>query len=308
MPLFSVVIPVYNSEGCLKELYKRLKESLEPISNDFELIMIEDCGQDQSWSVIKALAKYDKRVKGFQFSRNFGQHYGITAGLDLCNGDWVVIMDGDLQDRPEEIPKLYSMALQGYDVVLAERSNRKDTIIKKITSLLFYKLFSILSDIKYNGNIGNFRIISRKVVNSFRTIRERLRFFGGIIEWMGFKTVVVEVEHGARFSGNSAYNWKKRWLLAIDAIIAYSDKPLRLLIRIGFLISGFAFAYGAYIIYLALSIGTSISGWSSLIVSVYLLGGIIIGTLGLIGVYLGNTFDEVKRRPLYIISESTQNE
>jgi len=182
IPIISVVVPVYKAENCLDELYHRLVTALEPITSDFEIILVEDCGGDNSWQVIEQLATKDKRVRGIQFSRNFGQHYGITAGIDHCQGNWVVVMDCDLQDRPEEIPRLYAKALEGYDIVLARRIARQDPLLKRITSLLFYKLFSYLADIEYDGASGNFRIMSRKVVESFRRMSEQLRFFGMIRE------------------------------------------------------------------------------------------------------------------------------
>lgn len=305
MPLLSVVIPVYKAEKCLGELYSRLVVALESISADFELILVEDCGGDGSWRLISELARRDPRVRGIQFSRNFGQHYGITAGLDYCRGDWVVVMDCDLQDRPEEIPRLYAKALEGYEVVLARRGKRQDPKLKRLTSWLYYKIFSYLSDMKYDGETGNFRIVSRKVVESYRTMREQLRFFGGIVAWMGFPTASIDIEHNERFAGTSSYSFAKLWRLASETIIAYSDKPLRLSIRFGFLISSTAFMYGAYIIYRALAHGVPIVGWSSLIVSLYFIGGIIISILGIMGIYLGKTFDEAKRRPLYIVNEKT---
>ena len=305
MSHISVVIPVYKAEGCLEELYRRLKISLETITSDFEIVLVEDCGGDQSWPMIVDLAKRDDRVKGIQFSRNFGQHYGITAGLDHCDGDWVVVMDCDLQDRPEEIPRLYSKAQEGYDVVLARRGKRNDPLAKRFTSWLFYKLFSYLADMDYDGETGNFRIVSRKVVDSFRSMRERLRFFGGLVAWMGFPSASIDVKHEARFSGQSSYTVSKLVKLAGDTIIAYSDKPLRLAIRFGFLISIFAFIFGLYVVYNALFFGSQIVGWSSVIASMYFLGGIIISILGILGVYLGETFDETKKRPLYIVNKST---
>jgi glycosyltransferase involved in cell wall biosynthesis len=305
MPHISVVIPVYKAEGCLEELYRRLKASLETIADDFEIVLVEDCGGDRSWPMIVDLAHRDLRVKGIQLSRNFGQHYGITAGLDHCDGDWVVVMDCDLQDRPEEIPRLYAKAQEGYDVVLARRGRRNDPPIKRATSWLFYKVFSYLADVDYDGETGNFRIVSRKVVSSFRVMRERLRFFGGLISWMGFPTASIDVQHDERFVGQTSYTFQKLWKLASETIIAYSDKPLRLSIRFGFTVSALAFAYGGYIVYRAMVHGTSITGWSSLIASLYFLGGIIISILGILGVYLGKAFDETKRRPLYIISHAT---
>lgn len=306
MPLISIVIPVYKAENCLDELYRRLVAALETITSDFEIVLVEDCGGDRSWEMIERLSTRDARVKGFQFSRNFGQHYGITAGLDHCSGDWAVVMDCDLQDRPEEIPRLYAKAQEGYDVVLARRGTRRDPLQKRITSWLFYRLFSYLADIRYDGQSGNFRIMSRKVVVNFLRMREQLRFFGGLVQWMGFPTASIEVEHAERFEGNSTYTYSKLWKLAAETIIAYSDKPLRLAVRFGFLMAFLAFCYGIYILIHALIYGSPIVGWSSLFVSLYFIGGIIIVILGIMGIYLGKTFDESKKRPLYIIQKATR--
>jgi dolichol-phosphate mannosyltransferase len=308
IPQLSVVIPVYKAEHCLDELYRRLKVSLESISQNFEIILVEDCGGDNSWGVIERIAANDSRVRGIQFSRNFGQHCGITAGLDHCSGDWVVVMDCDLQDRPEEIPRLYSKALEGYDIVLARRGARQDPLLKRFTSWLFYKTFSYLADIEYDGESGNFRIMSRKVVVNFRRMGEQLRFFGGLVQWMGFPTASIEVEHAERFEGQSTYTFAKLWKLAAETIIAHSDKPLRLAVRFGFIMAFFSFCYGAYILGRAMFYDSPIPGWSSLIVSLYFIGGIIIGILGILGIYLGKTFDESKKRPLYIIRRATYDE
>lgn len=301
----SVVIPVYKAANCLDELYLRLTVALKTISADFEIVLIEDCGGDNSWNVIERLAATDPRVRGVQFSRNFGQHYGITAGLDICLGDWVVVMDCDLQDRPEEIPRLYAKAQEGYDVVLARRGTRCDPLLKRLTSWMFYKTFSYLTDTKYDGEVGNFRIVSRKVVINYCRMREQLRFFGGLVQWMGFPTASVVVEHDHRFEGKSTYTFAKLWKMAIENIIAHSDKPLRLSVRFGFLMAFVSFGFGAYILGNALFYSSPIPGWSSLIVSLYFIGGIIIAILGILGIYLGKTFDESKKRPLYIIRRAT---
>lgn len=305
MTQLSVVIPVYKAEDCLHELYRRLVAALSVLTEDFEILLIEDQGGDGSWEVIRELARKDPRVRGFQFSRNFGQHYGITAGLDHAAGEWVVVMDCDLQDRPEEIPRLYRKAQEGYDVVLALRAKRKDALHKRVFSWLFYKLFRYLSDLDYDGEAGNFRIISRKVVTTFGAMRENLRLFGGLVTWMGYPTASIEVEHGERYAGESSYTFAKLTNLALETIIAYSDKPLRISIKFGIAISMAAFVFGIYFAVRTLVSGQSIAGWTSLIVSLYFLGGVIISTLGIIGIYLGKAFDEVKRRPLYIISKRT---
>jgi glycosyltransferase involved in cell wall biosynthesis len=305
MAHISVVIPVYKAEKSLNELYQRLKSALGAISEDFEIVLVEDCGGDASWQVVEELASIDKRVRGIQFSRNFGQHYGITAGLDFCDGDWVVVMDCDLQDQPEEIPRLYAKAQQGFDIVLALRGTRQDPLLKRITSRVFYKVFSYLADIDYDGGSGNFRIMSRKVVINFRLMREQLRFFGGLVKWMGFPTASIEVQHAERFEGNSTYTFSRLWKLAVETIIAYSDKPLRIAVRLGFSMAFFSFCYGAYVLWHTMIYGSVVLGWHSLMVSLFFIGGIIISILGIIGIYLGKAFDESKRRPLYIVSNAT---
>lgn len=307
MTEISIIVPVYKAEACLNDLHRRIKNSLSILTSSFEIIFIEDGGRDKSWEIIAELAKSDKRIKGIRFSRNFGQHYAITAGLDNCNGEWIVVMDCDLQDPPEEIPRLYNKAKEGYDVVLAKRINRKDVFFKRAASWSFYKIFSYLTDSHYDWQIGNFCIISKKVNMHFTSMRERLRFFGGLIDWMGFPTSYIEVEHAPRFKGVTAYNFKKLCHLATDIIIAYSDKPLRLTIYLGFFMSSFAFVVGCYYLFRTIWNGSVVTGWSSLIVSLYFIGGVIIFILGIIGIYLGKTFDETKKRPLYIIKNVTFN-
>jgi dolichol-phosphate mannosyltransferase len=217
-------------------------------------------------------------------------------------------MDCDLQDRPEEIPRLYSKAQEGFEIVLARRGKRKDSFFKRISSAIFYKIFSYLADTKYDGSCGNFRIISRKVVDNLCRMQERLRFFGGMVQWMGFPTTSIEVEHAGRLAGESSYSIAKLWKLATETIIAFSDKPLRLTIRLGLLMSSFAFLYGSYILGNALIYESAVPGWSSIIVSLYFIGGIIIANLGMLGIYLGKTFDETRKRPLYIINRTTFDE
>lgn len=299
----SIVIPVYGGEPFLEELHRRVTESLASIPGEHEIILVEDCGRDHSWEGIERLATIDPTVRGIQFSRNFGQHAGITAGLDLARGAWVVVMDCDLQDRPEEIPRLFAKAQEGFEVVVARRRIRKDSWVKRASSRLFYRAFSYLAGIRMDAEVGNFRIISRKVVDSLTGMREHTRFFGGLVEWAGFPSAAIDVEHAARMEGKSTYTFRKLVSLATGIIIGYSDKPLWLSIRFGFTISGLSVVAAAYIVYRSLRFGSPVMGWSSLVVSLYFLGGIIISILGILGVYLGKVFEEVKGRPIYIISK-----
>ncbi|MEI7681205.1 MAG: glycosyltransferase, partial [Betaproteobacteria bacterium] len=222
-----------------------------------------------------------------------------------CNGDWVVVMDCDLQDRPEEIPRLYAKAQEGHEIVVARRGKRSDPLLKRFSSWLYYSVFSWLADMDYDPQAGNFRILSRKVINNYRNMRERSRFFGSLINWMGFPFTSIDVQHDERFAGDSSYTFGKLWRLGAETIIAYSDKPLRLAVRLGFFIATCAFLYGLYILFLALFHGSPVTGWSSLIVSIYFMGGVIVAILGILGIYLGKTYDETKCRPLYVINHTT---
>jgi dolichol-phosphate mannosyltransferase len=301
MAHLSVIVPVYNADECLEELYRRVVHSCQALTSDFEILLIEDSGKDRSWEVIRQLSEQDRRVKAIRFSRNFGQHYAITAGLDHSNGDWVVVMDCDLQDPPEDIGQLYAKALEGFDVVLARRVHRHDPLFKKLCSVLFYKILSYFSEIRFDHRIGNYRILSRRVVENIRSLREQLRFLGGLVHWVGFKTASVDIAHARRLKGKSSYSLSRSWKLAVHSIIAYSDKPLRMFVRIGFFISAGSFLCGLFIVLRYFLFQTPVMGWSSLMVSLYFLGGIIIAVLGVIGIYLGKTFDEAKKRPLYVI-------
>ena len=303
VPLISIVIPVYKAEGCLYELYRRLFNALEPITSNFEIILIEDYGGDKSWEIINELSVKDARVKGIQFSRNFGQHYGITAGLDHCNGEWVVVMDCDLQDQPEEIPKLYSKAQEGFDVVYARRAVRQDRMLKRWSSHLFYKVFDYLTEQQSDPAVANFGIYSRKVIDNFRSMRESVRAFPLFVRWLGFPSAFVDVEHAPRFSGTTSYTFYKLMSHAINVIIAQSNRPLRLSIKFGFIMAIGSFLMALYYMIRYFLFFIPISGWTSVIVSIYFLAGLFFMNAGFIGLYIGRIYDEVKKRPTYIIKD-----
>lgn len=299
----SIVTPVYKAEQILEELFNRLKNSLEKITPNFEVIMVHDAGPDNSWEVILRLCKLDPRFKGINFSRNFGQHYAIAAGLDFANGNWIVVMDCDLQDQPEEIEKLYNKALEGYDVVLARRYKRNDNLFKKSTSQAFIALFNYLSESRTDSTVANFGILHKKVVSKYRDMKEHCRIHPQFINWLGFRTTSVNIEHSARYAGKSSYSLKKLLKFATDYIVAFSNKPLRISIKIGFLL---VFASIVYIIHLLIKYythGIPVEGWTSVIISIWLVGGILLTNLGIIGLYIGKIFEETKNRPLYIIKD-----
>ena len=302
--VISIVIPVYMAGDIVPELLRRLKLSLVNVTGDYEIILVEDGSTDNSWPVISAFAQDNKKIKAIKLSRNFGQHYAITAGLDAANGDWVVVMDCDLQDRPEEIPALYNKANEGYDIVYAQRINRRDSFWKKTFSKMFYKVYSFLAGIKYDGHVANFGIYSKKVIQVLKTMKEPMRAFAPMVRWVGFKKAFIKVEHGERFSGRSTYSSKKIFNLAADIILAYSDKPLRIIIRIGFLISLISFLIAVYYLILYFAGRILVPGYVSIILSIWFLGGLIILNLGVIGLYISKIFAGIKNRPLYIIDKS----
>lgn len=304
-PHISVVSPVYGCAAALPELCKRLHDLLGSITADYEIILVNDASPDTSWSDIQALAAADARVKGISLSRNFGQHYAITAGLDFAMGDWVVVMDCDLQDRPEEIGKLYSTALNGYDVVVGRRVNRQDHWLKKFFSKQFGRIFSYLTGTKFDNSIGNFGIYAQKVIDGVRRLRENNRSFGLFVVWVGFRRIEIDIEHNQRQYGRSSYTLTKMLSLAIDTIIAHSDKVLHLTVKFGFFMSLFSLSAAVWIITRSFFFETPVPGWTSLIVSLFFSTGLIIGTVGIVGIYIGKIFDEVKNRPLYIVDALT---
>lgn len=303
MPHLSIVSPVYNAEKIIPFLVERIERSIQNITSDYEIILVEDCGPDNSWEVIEKMAKTNPKIVGIKLSRNFGQHYAITAGLDQAKGDWVVVMDCDLQDQPEEIEKLYKKAQEGFDIVLARRFNRKDYFFKKLFSKTFYRTLGYLTGSEQDETVANFGIYKRNVVNSVVSMRESIRYFPTMVKWVGYKSTKVNVEHDERNEGESSYNLKRLINLALDIILAYSDKPIRLLIKTGLLISGISVLVALIYFIKWLKGDVLVLGYTSLIISLWLLSGIILSTLGIIGLYVGKTFEGVKKRPIYIINK-----
>jgi glycosyltransferase involved in cell wall biosynthesis len=305
MTHLSVVIPVYNESSLIKELVKRVTSNLKSITEDFEIIIVDDGSQDKTWDLIVNESRNETRIKAVKFSRNFGHHYAITAGLHRTNGDWVIVMDGDLQDRPEVIPELYKKSQEGFEVVFVTRQNRPEKLYYIITQKIFYWILRNLSGINFDSRQANFSIISKKVVEAFRIFPENTRFYGSTIKWLGFKSGFIFADHGKRHSGKPSYTFRKRIKLAVDIILSFSDRPLKMAIGLGITISSISLLISIWIIYRKIKWGFDVIGWASVIVTMLFLGGIILIILGIIGVYLGRTFQEVKRRPLYIISEKT---
>ena len=301
--MISIVSPVYRAEKILPILVSEINLVMERIGEDYEIILVDDRSPDNSWEVMKVLSNQNPKIKSIRLSRNFGQHSAIFAGLTKTKGDWVVVMDCDMQDQPKEIAKLYKKALEGYDIVLGQRENRKDKFLKKLSSKLFYKVFNYLSGGHFNNEIGNFGIYRKKAIDSILNINDYIKFFPLFINWVGFKSVSIPIEHGEREEGKSSYSISRLLKLAFNAIISFSDKPLRLFINFGLGISILSFVLGIYYLYLSITHKITQPGFSSLILSIWFLSGIIISCIGIVGVYLGKTFDQAKGRPTFIIDE-----
>lgn len=301
----SLVIPVYNEEELIPELYKRIIASLKKYfpHNDYEIILTDDGSTDETFRQLTLLHKKDKRVKCIQFSRNFGHHIAITAGLDIAKGDYIVMMDGDLQDQPEEIIKLYKKLQEGYDVVYAVRKNKKFGFLKKTMSNLFNIFIKkmIKEDIVINSTI--FRIMTKQVNENMKLLKERNRYLVGIIGWIGFRHAPQPVEHGERFSGKTKYTLQKQINLALNAIFAYSNYPLHFIISIGFFFAVFFFLTAVIMIGASIIYHTHIIEWLLIVCAIFIIGGIQIIILGIIGEYVGRNYIEDKNRPLYLIKQ-----
>lgn len=297
-----MVVPVYNGEPFLKELVERLISSLDPIG-PFEIVLVNDSSPDRSWEVIKRICEQHSNVKGFHLSRNFGQHYAISAGLSESKGEWIVVMDCDLQDKSEEITKFIDRSKEGFDVVLGVRQDRKDGMFKKLYSKIFYSTLSWLTGVDYNHKIANFGMYHRKVINAVLDMNDSIRYFPAMVKWVGFKTTTVEVEHGKREVGKSAYNFKRMLHLAMDIILSYSDKPIRMAIKFGLLISLLSMLAAVIALVQRIFGLITVPGYASIVISIWLFGGLIIALLGLVGLYVSKTFQQTKDRPRFIISE-----
>lgn len=302
-PVLSIISPVYKAESMIPELVRRIEAAVSPITDDFEIILVEDCGPDQSWSVIEQLAKTNPCIKGIKLSRNFGQHYAITCGLDHCYGEWVVVMDCDLQDVPEEIPNLMRKAQEGFDIVLARRVERNDHWWTRFTSKIFYTTLSYLTGTTQDHTVANFGIYHHEVIESIRLMRESIRYFPTMVTWVGFNKTFLDVQHGPREEGSSGYTFRKRLKLALDIMLAYSNKPLLLTVQLGLILASTSFLVSLVVLIFALIGKYTVSGYASIMMSLWFLAGLIIFILGVVGLYLAKVFEGVKNRPLYFVSK-----
>ena len=303
-PDISVVVPVYACRDCLHDLVLRLDNTLGRLVADWEILLVNDACPQDSWETIGAIAEANPRVVGLDLSRNFGQHHAITAGLDHTRGEWVVVMDCDLQDQPEEIEKFFEAARKGYEVVWGRRNHRQDGFFKKLSSRMFYRVFDYFTDQESDPSIANFGIYHRKVIESYRSLREQNRLFPLFVRWLGYRSARVDIRHGERLTGVSAYTLRKALALAMDSIVSQSNKPLKLAIKLGFAMSALSMLYGLYLIGRYFIYTIPVQGWTSVMVSLYFLSGLLLANMGILGLYIGKVFDETKGRPLYVVRET----
>ncbi|GAA4379118.1 glycosyltransferase family 2 protein [Hymenobacter koreensis] len=301
----SVVIPIYNEEANIPTLYQRLRGVIDPMGVRCEFIFINDGSRDRSLELVQALAEQHADVRFIDFSRNFGHQIAVTAGLDLSQGEAVVIIDADLQDPPELIPQLYQKLHEGYEVVYAKRRRREgESAMKLFTAKLFYRLLARITNVSIPVDTGDFRIISRKVVEALKQMPEQNKFLRGQISWIGYRQTYVEYDRAQRAGGETGYTYGKMIRLALDGITAFSDVPLKAATIMGFSVSGIAFLVLLYTLYARFIAHDYQPGWPSLMVSILFLGGVQLISVGLIGEYLARLSTNVRRRPLYIISKT----
>ncbi|EUJ23837.1 hypothetical protein PGRAN_07004 [Listeria grandensis FSL F6-0971] len=301
----SVVIPLYNEEAVIEQTYHRLKNVMEDLAMDYELLFVNDGSKDATPSLVQELSFTDPHVKCLVFSRNFGHQIAITAGTDYANGDAVIIIDADLQDPPELIPEMVQKWQQGYDVVYAQRIKRNgETFFKKWSAKMFYRALHKLTDVEIPVDTGDFRLMDKKVYNELKKLNEKNPFVRGLVSWLGFKQTALAYERDERAAGETKYPLKKMLKLSMDGMTSFSYQPLKLASYAGVALSGAGFIYMFIILFQTLFTNTTVSGWSSMIIIQLLFGGFVLIILGMIGEYIGRIYDEVKDRPLYIVAES----
>jgi dolichol-phosphate mannosyltransferase len=304
-PTLSLVVPMFNEEETVPVFYRRAVAALETTGVPFELVFVDDGSRDGTFEALRSIATQDPRVKVVRFSRNFGHQTAVTAGLHYARGAAVAVIDGDLQDPPEFVPRLFEKWREGYEVVYAVRRTRKEHALKRAAYRVFYRLLRRLSYVDIPLDAGDFAIMDRRVVDELNAMPERNRFVRGIRAWVGFRQVGLEYDREPRFAGESKYPLSKLLKLAYDGVISYSFVPLRMVTHLGFVISLTAFALVLYLVALRILYGERlITGWTSTVVVILFLGGIQLLSLGILGEYVGRIFDEVKRRPLYVVRET----
>ena len=302
--VYSVIVPLYNEEAVVQDSYKRIREVMDTTGESYEIIFINDGSKDSTYQKVREILKKDKNVKLISFSRNFGHQSAITAGMDYCTGQAVIVIDADLQDPPEVMLKMIEKWKEGYEVVYGKRIKRKgETLFKKATAKIFYRILSKTTDVEIPIDTGDFRLIDRKVCDALKAMPERNRYVRGLISWLGFRQTGVEFVREKRLAGETKYSMKKMFKLAWDGITAFSNAPLKLATYIGVSISAVSFLYLLVVICQKLFTDTTVQGWASLVAISLFFNGVILIVLGIIGEYIRRIYDEAKGRPIYIISE-----
>jgi dolichol-phosphate mannosyltransferase len=303
--LISVVVPVFNEAEGIRQFHTRTSAALKALpGHDYELIYVDDGSRDGSYEILRELAGPDPRVRVVKFSRNFGHQIAITAGLDYARGDAVVFIDADLQDPPEVVAKLVEKWREGFDVVYAQRTRRPgETAFKLFTAAVFYRVLRAVANIDIPPDAGDFRLLSRRVADQLRGMREKDRFVRGLVSWVGFRQASVPYQREERFAGQSKYPLRKMLKFAFDGLTSFSTAPLRLASWLGYVTSAFAFLYLATV-FLQVLLGVTVEGWATTMVAILFLGGVQLVCVGILGEYLGRIFNEVKARPVYIVEES----
>ena len=291
-------------EKMLDELVRRIHEAVRPLTSNYEIVLVNDCSPDSSWKKITEICAKDKLVKGINLSRNFGQPYAITAGLSYAQGDYVAVIDCDLQNKPEDLPAMYRKALEGFDVVSARRVVREDTFLKRMSSAIFHKVYDFLSGFETDKAVAEFGIYSRKIVNVYCSIPEYSRSFVELIHTLGFKKATVDVLHDHRLEGKSSYNLYRLLKLSFNSIISNSNRPLYLAVTLGLIMSLLSFMMAIYNIFAKFIGLNEVEGYTSTIFSIWFVGGILLFMMGVVGLYVGKIFDQVKGRPVFIVSET----
>ena len=296
----SVVVPVYRCMDCIGPLHDRLKLVLEKVPGSHEIVFVDDRSPDGAWSALEALAQSDPTVRAIRLSRNFGQHAAITAGLAECSGRQAVVMDCDLQDPPEEIPRLLEKAREGHDIVLARRLEKKHSAFRRVASRAFFAFLSAFNDVPVDGSFGSFSLIARPVIDAFLRFGDRDRHYLLILRWLGFQVGWIDYVHADRHAGRSSYSLRSLIAHALDGVFFQTTVLLRWIVYVGFAVAGAGALLAFYFVYMYFA-HSVVPGWTSLIVLILVIGGFIIASTGITGLYIGKIFEQVKARPLYVI-------
>jgi dolichol-phosphate mannosyltransferase len=302
-PRYSVILPIYNEESCLREIVGRVGSAMDAMNTSYEIICVDDCSTDSTWSIIESLHSTRPSVKGVRFFRNFGHQIAVFAGISHTTGDYIAVLDADGQDPPELLPRMFQKCREGYDVVYAVRRNRKEHIGKRFAYALFYRFFRRLVPFDVPLDSGDFSVFTRSVASFISSRTEKKPFIRGLRSWHGGKQVAFEYDRQKRAAGEPKYTLLKLVMLALNASVSFSKIPLRVISLVGLIISPIAFLLGVILIILKLSVGINLSGWTSIATLIIFFGGIHLFVLGIIGEYIGDIFDEVKNRPVFLVEQ-----